>query len=96
MSAIKGRCQTCRHWSRDDDNADRASYGVYAPIAAAGRCTYPAQLWDATEWDDEGERVIRQKYADRLAFLQDGIDYYAAPLMTMPTFGCVQHSEREP
>lgn len=88
-SLLPGRCASCAHW-----------YATEYPIPLeVGDCHAVVQLWDASDWadddDDDGDvrRVILPKYADRLAFVQDGSDYRAY-LVTRPAFGCVQWSPR--
>ena len=77
------RCKTCKHWEKPRND--------YGEVPGTGTCNAIPQLWDASEWDDDGEsRVLKTKHADRLAFLQDGSDYLAM-LKTLPDFGCVHH-----
>ena len=77
------KCKTCAHWGFVDKE--------YRELPLLGVCKAVPQLWDATEWSAEaGERIVRKKYAGRLAFVEDGSAYYAA-LRTFADFGCVQH-----
>ena len=76
------RCDTCQHWQRNE-------HGTGSDFAL-GRCKAAPMFWDATAWDEEGNRVLIQKYADTKAFVQDGSDY-SAELLTKPDFGCVMH-----
>jgi hypothetical protein len=60
-------------------------------MPSAGKCLAVVQFWTATEWRGDFDcRVVRPEYEGRLAFVQDGSDYYAA-LRTLPDFGCVQY-----
>ena len=79
-------CKTCTYWLPPES--------PYGEIRGVGKCQAVVQFWNATEWDydetnDFGRR-LRPEYADKLAFVQDGSDYYAE-LKTLPDFGCVQH-----
>ena len=51
-----------------------------------------AQIWDVTEDDDHGGRVLKPEHAGLLAMVADG-SQYAAELITMSDFGCVMHSK---
>ena len=75
-------CKDCKHW--------RLPVSEYGEIPGVGTCQAVVQYWDATEWtEDYDKRQLITKHAGKLAFVQDGSDYYAS-LKTMPTFGCVQ------
>lgn len=77
------RCKTCKHWEKPESD--------HGEVPGTGKCKAVVQFWDATEWDDDYEkRTLKQKYAGRRAFVQDGSDYYAE-LKTLSDFGCVQH-----
>ena len=79
------RCKTCKHWEKPEGN--------YGEVPGTGKCKAAVQFWDSTEWVPDGgygERKLKPEYEGRLAFVQDGSDYYAV-LKTMPDFGCVQH-----
>ncbi len=77
------RCKTCRHWAKPKSE--------YGEVPGSGNCEAIPQLWDASEWDENGSgRVPKAQYADKRAFLQDGSDYMAV-LKTLPDFGCVHH-----
>ena len=77
------RCKTCKHW--------QAPEGEYGEVPGTGKCGAVVMFWDATEWsEDYDHRTLKPEYKNKLAFAQDGSDYYAA-LKTMPDFGCVQH-----
>ena len=77
-------CKTCKHWERDDG---------FGELPEAGKCKAVIQLWDATEWNEDGDGIsLRKEYVGKLAFVRDASYYYAA-LHTLPEFGCVQHEE---
>lgn len=77
------RCKTCKYWQKPDSD--------YGEVPGTGKCTAVVQFWNATEWDEDyDKRTLKSEYANRLAFVQDGSDYYAE-LKTLPDFGCVQH-----
>lgn len=79
------RCETCKHWEKPTSG--------FGEVPGVGKCGAVAQYWRVSEWDEEGEtRTLKPEYADKLAFVQDASDYYAA-LKTLPYFGCVQHEE---
>lgn len=77
------KCKTCKHW----DNPE----GEYGEVPGVGKCKAVVQFWNATEWNDDGDkRSLKPEYTGKLAFVQDKSDYYAE-LNTLPDFGCVQH-----
>ena len=77
------QCKTCKHWSQPDND--------YGEVPGAGNCKAVIQFWNATEWTgDYAKRTLKPEYVGKLAFVQDGSDYYAE-LKTLPDFGCVQH-----
>ena len=77
------RCKTCKHWEKPESD--------YGEVPGTGKCKAVVQFWNATKWnDDYDKRSLKPEYAGRLAFVQDGSDYYAE-LKTLPDFGCVQH-----
>lgn len=81
-------CKTCRHWIKPESD--------YGEVPGTGYCQAVPQFWDVTEWADScDERRIKPEYVGRLAFVQDGSDYYAA-FKTLPNFGCVQHEPITP
>ena len=80
-----GYCKTCKYWQHL--NKDQ-----YSEINGTSKCKKVVQAWDATQWDEDGQRVVKTEYKNQLFFVQDGSDYYAT-LLTSPDFGCVQHEE---
>lgn len=80
------KCKTCKFWQEPENG--------YGEIPGVGKCSAVVQFWDATEWNkNSSTRVINEKYSGKLAFVEDGSDYYAA-LKTFPDFGCIQHEEK--
>jgi hypothetical protein len=76
-------CKTCKFWEPPENDIGE--------IPGVGKCKAVVQFWDATEWDkDYDNRQLKPEYKSKLAFVQDGSDYYAA-LYTLENFGCVQH-----
>jgi len=77
------RCKTCKHWEKPDSD--------HGEVPGTGKCKAVVQYWYATDWNAYGDnRALKPEYAGKLAFVQDGSDYYAE-LKTLPDFGCVQH-----
>lgn len=76
-------CETCKFWQRGEYEGSK--FGL-------GRCKATPMFWDATNWDEDCNRVLIEKYADTKAFVQDASDY-SAKLLTKPDFGCVMHQE---
>lgn len=80
------KCETCKYWEEPENE--------FGEVPGTGTCKAVVQFWDATEWSaDADARVLSKEFVGRLAFVQDGSDYYAA-LKTFPDFGCVQHEEK--
>jgi hypothetical protein len=77
-------CATCKHW-------DSVEYASLPPVRM---CRNVVQFWDCTEWDDNCNRVVTDKYKDTKAFVQDGSDYRGV-LLTRSNFGCVSHKDKE-
>jgi hypothetical protein len=79
-------CKTCSHWDRYESK--------FATLVNSGKCHAVVQYWDYTDWAADGEsRIAKTEYKDKLAFVQDGSDYYAE-LQTLENFGCVQHKDK--
>jgi hypothetical protein len=76
------RCKTCKHWEKPESD--------YVEFPGTGKCKAVLQFWNATEWIDYDKRMLKTEHAGKLAFVQDGSDYYAE-LKTLQDFGCVQH-----
>lgn len=76
-------CETCKHWKTAEEHEPWQGFGL-------GRCQNVPMFWNATEWDEDGVRTVRDQYKNIKAFTQDGSDYRAY-LLTRPDFGCVSH-----
>jgi hypothetical protein len=50
-------------------------------------------FWHLTDWTDEEDRVLKEKFKDDKAFVQDGSDYHA-DLLTLSNFGCNQFERK--
>jgi hypothetical protein len=74
-------CENCKFW----DISERY------PLKGAkiGICKRVKMFWHLTEWTEEMDRVLKEKFKDDKAFVQDGSDYHA-DLLTLSNFGCNQ------
>ena len=79
-------CSTCIHW---DTNGE-----FYNEVLQAKRCKKIQHSEDATEWNDEYDRVAKKEFADDKAFACDGSGHHAC-LITKPDFFCA-HWEAKP
>lgn len=79
-------CETCKHWFKNKDYEDY-------PIRGLGICENVPMLWEATKWNDDGDRILIDKCKDKKAFAQDASDY-SAYLLTRNDFGCVSHEDK--
>jgi len=59
------RCDECKFW--DVEGGKRECQGK-----TVGECTRAMPWWDASDWDDDCERVLKPEFADRRLFAQDG------------------------
>lgn len=75
------RCATCKHWERDEP---------YSRELGVKRCMRVPEWWEATEWNEEGDRVWKPEMESTFAFANDGSSY-AATFLTRAEFGCVMH-----
>ena len=80
------RCDKCQHWD------DKPSYERVAGLSIRV-CSKAVMFWDATDWDDECNRVLRPEYKGQKSFVQDGSDYRAC-LMTTGDFFCGHFEEK--
>ena len=78
------KCATCKHWSPSGQYETGHSQGM-------GSCGATPMFWDHTEWNDDGERIIKPDSAHITAFVQDASDY-SATLYTRPEHGCTMHT----
>ena len=85
-------CETCKHWQE----WNQSTRGSRAFSQGIGECEMVVMWWDASEWSNdftEVERVIKPKYQDQKAFVQDASDCHAS-LYTRKDFGCVSHEDK--
>lgn len=71
------KCSDCKHWSPQDQY----------PVKRIGQCLNAIPLWEATEWDEDFDRVLKEQYVNQRIFAQDGSDYRAV-LLTVENFYC--------
>lgn len=76
-----GRCENCAHWGKADD------YGDEAQVLGVRRCAIAVELWEASTWDADLDRVAKPEYAQQKMFVMDGSSY-SASLYTKPDFFC--------
>jgi hypothetical protein len=76
------RCDQCRFWTAKENIED-----TDAQLVGVRRCTRVLELWQATEWDDDCERVLKPGFEEQKMFVMDG-SCYAAHLYTRPEFFC--------
>ncbi len=85
-------CRDCAHWAANE-------VGDFGALVGAGKCSMARQVWDVTNRVDEDgpfwgmHLELKPEHAALLSFVEDG-SRYAACLITMPDFGCVQHQQR--
>ena len=69
----------------------------WARPKGSGICEYAPSLDDAIAFDYDGPE-LKPKYADRLAFVDEGISDWPKRgdprLVTFPNFGCVAHQQK--
>lgn len=75
------RCDQCAHWNRE---ADEYSDGA---ILNVRRCGKAIEIWNATEWNDNYDRVPIVGLEEQKMFVKDGSSY-AASLLTRADFFC--------
>ena len=81
-------CETCVHWTPCDRDKE--------PLPGLGSCSGVPEYMRAVDWDTRRPRrlFLKPEFADKLALVEDGEEYYAA-LRTFPNFGCVMHKSKE-
>jgi len=81
-------CQTCAHWGGEEDYwRDYTCNGLKV-------CSRIGEFFEASEWNDDGDRVMKPECRNDLAFAQDGSGYRAF-VVTKPNFFCA-HYEQKP
>lgn len=83
------RCDRCASWDRD--NKDFSSTPGMDDVR---RCRRATMFWDATEWNDDYDRVMKPEHKDDQMFVQDASDY-SATLLTRAAFFCASFKEAE-
>jgi hypothetical protein len=78
-------CENCKFWNISE------RYPLKG--ATIGICKRVKMFWHLTDWADEMDRVLKEKFKDDKAFVQDGSDYHA-DLLTLSNFGCNQFERK--
>lgn len=75
------RCDNCTHWMLDEreEHPD------------VRRCSKALELWEATEWDENYDRVPKKGIEEQMMFVMDGSSY-SATLYTKAEFFCAHHT----
>ncbi len=79
-------CDTCAYWERRDSNHENIK-----------RCNKAIQLFDAEEWQDNGDKIvnaIKSEYKNQMMFTQDASSYHAS-LYTREDFFCAHWTAYE-
>lgn len=85
------RCENCAHWNKpgeDDENDDKAQ------IIGVRKCKKAVELWRATEWNADYDRVAKPGLEGQKMFVMDGSSY-EANFYTKADFFCA-HFEQTP
>ena len=85
------RCDKCSFWGVPHEDFPE---DVDDQVLEVKRCGKPIQLWDATEWDSNGDRVRSKQYEGHKMFVADGSSY-RADLYTAPDFFCAHFQGKE-
>lgn len=75
------RCDQCKFWQAANEYDDNAQ------VLGVRKCGKAVELWEASEWNDEYDRVPKPEYAGQKMFVMDGSSY-AASLYTAADFFC--------
>ena len=83
------RCKTCKHWEAYKSDE-------WGALIGAGICHAAREIWEVTEEHETTDgksryKTLRPEHAGVMSIVEDGSSYRAG-LITMPDFGCVQHS----
>lgn len=74
-------CKDCKHYDSDPD------------LRGLVYCRRINMMWDCYDWNsDASDYVLKEKYKEDRAFVQDGSDYSAA-LLVFPDFYCYHLEE---
>ena len=80
-------CKTCA--KRDNEPVK----GWSLPWILYECCAVP-MIMEATEWTEDGERVVTEQFRNCSAFVQDASDY-SASLYVRADFGCVMWKAKD-
>lgn len=80
------RCDSCVYWSAFKSYDDNQLLGVQ-------KCEKAIELWEATTWNDDGDRVPKGEHADQMMFVMDGSSYMAN-LYTKADFYCAHFKQK--
>ena len=80
-------CANCQFWDRDGQPESDA--------INAKRCRYAVHTVDATEWNEDYDRVLKDEFKETKAFVCDASGYLAI-FYTKEDFSCNQHKEIKP
>lgn len=75
------RCDKCAHWSIEQGEE----------IINVRRCNKALELWEATEWNEDYDRVAKPNFEGQMMFVMDGSSY-SASLYTRPDFFCAHYA----
>lgn len=80
------QCSNCIFWVGNEER--------YSVAIDAARCKYAINTEDATEWNDESDRVLKREFEQTKAFVADGSGYFAA-FYTKADFCCNAHQQQQ-
>lgn len=78
------RCDGCIHWDKNDAAEE---------ILDVRRCSKALELWEASYWDEDYNRVLKADIEDQKMFVMDGSSY-RANLYTRPDFFCAHYTSK--
>ena len=92
-------CKDCKYY-RNKTHEEVTDYRSYNLLPRMGYCDRARQLWDCTEWFDDGtdnydscNLKLKPKYKNNKMFVKDGSDY-SADLLVTEDFGCKEFKEK--
>lgn len=75
------RCDGCSHWGGSEEHNENSQ------VLGVHRCLKAVEMWEATEWSDNYDRVAKPGFEGQKMFVMDGSSY-AASLYTRAEFFC--------
>lgn len=84
------KCTDCSFWGKAD-GSDLDGIGTDQQLVGVRRCTKAMELWEATMWNEDYDRVLKPGVEDQKMFVTDGSSY-AASLYTKPDFFCAHYT----